>query len=56
MPTERGLAQSMTPRDTVPFEAFQADHPDRDWWVDGGGRCWASDCTQHPKEPTDARA
>lgn len=32
----------------LPWEAFDADHPDHDDWVTDTGRCFDDACPRHP--------
>lgn len=41
-------------RATAPSEAGDSAHPDHDWWVEGSGRCLASDCDRHSATPASA--
>lgn len=34
---------------TLPFEAFDPEHPDHNWWVSQTGKCLAEDCPDHKK-------
>lgn len=33
--------------DTVPPEAWDREHPDHAWWVNGRGWCYDPACTDH---------